>query len=123
MDVKSSFQELQMKMNEEPEGIKYLNAVFQFNLNEGKVYQFSFHEGVVEVSVKEAQSPDCILQLSDENVLKMMKGNFNTTMAYMTGKLKVKGDLGLAMKLQSALERYKKLEKTGGLPACLFFYF
>lgn len=107
MDVKSSFQELQMKMNEEPEGIKYLNAVFQFNLNEGKVYQFSFHEGVVEVSVKEAQSPDCILQLSDENVLKMMKGNFNTTMAYMTGKLKVKGDLGLAMKLQSALERYK----------------
>ncbi|WP_339149719.1 MULTISPECIES: SCP2 sterol-binding domain-containing protein [unclassified Sutcliffiella] len=107
MDVKSTFQELQMKMNEEPEGIKDLNAIFQFNLSEGKVYQFSFHEGVVEMSAEEAHSPDCILQLSDENVLKMMKGDFNTTMAYMTGKLKVKGDLGLALKLQSALERYK----------------
>ncbi|MCM3616786.1 SCP2 sterol-binding domain-containing protein [Sutcliffiella horikoshii] len=107
MDVKSTFQELQSRMNENPEGIKGLNAVYQFNLNEDKIYQISFHEGNVEMYEREEKSPDCILELSDENVLKMIEGNFNTTMAYMTGKLKVKGDLGLALKLQSALEKYQ----------------
>ncbi|MCG1020181.1 SCP2 sterol-binding domain-containing protein [Sutcliffiella horikoshii] len=107
MDVKRTFQELQIKMNENPKGIHGLHAVFQFNLNENKVYQFSFCEGNVKMSEGEVNPPDCILQLSDENVLKMMEGNFNATMAYMTGKLKVKGDLGLALKLQSALEKYQ----------------
>ncbi|KMJ58207.1 hypothetical protein AB685_09840 [Bacillus sp. LL01] len=107
MSVENAFQELQLKMNAQPEGIQRLNAVYQFNLNDDKVYQFAFHEGQVEMAEGEGKSPDCTLQLSDENVLKMIEGNFNTTMAYMTGKLKVKGDIGLALKLQSALEKYQ----------------
>lgn len=107
MSVEIAFQELKKKMNEQPEGIQRLNAVYQFDLNDGKVYQFSFQNGQVEMGVGGEKEPDCTLQLSDENVLKMIDGDFNTTMAYMTGKLKVKGDLGLALKLQSALEKYQ----------------
>jgi putative sterol carrier protein len=84
-----------------------LNGVYQFNLNESRKYQFDFREGKVEMIEGTEKHPDCTLELSDENVLKMIEGNFNTTLAYMTGKLKVRGDLGSALKLQSALEKYQ----------------
>ncbi|WP_223700617.1 SCP2 sterol-binding domain-containing protein [Sutcliffiella deserti] len=107
MDVEIAFQQLVQKMNQEPEGIKNLNAIYQFDLSEGKTYQFSFEKGHVDMFEGSDKAADCTLQLSDENVLKMIAGDFNTTMAYMTGKLKVKGELGQALKLQSALEKYQ----------------
>ncbi|WP_078381347.1 SCP2 sterol-binding domain-containing protein [Sutcliffiella halmapala] len=107
MTVKEAFKELQVKMNNKPEGIQKLRAIYQFNLEESGIFQFVFQEGKVEMLEGDNGNPDCILQLSDENMLKMLEGNFNTTMAYMTGKLKIKGDLGLALKLQAALEQYR----------------
>ena len=35
--------------------------------------------------------------------VEMMNGNLNAQMAFMSGKLKVAGDMGLALKLQSIL--------------------
>jgi putative sterol carrier protein len=37
----------------------------------------------------------------------MLIGNLNATAAFMAGKLKVKGNLGLAMKLQTVLGKYE----------------
>jgi putative sterol carrier protein len=37
---------------------------------------------------------------SEETFDKIVSGEQNATSAYMTGKLKVKGDMGAAMKLQ-----------------------
>ncbi|AVF25600.1 Putative sterol carrier protein [Paenibacillus larvae subsp. larvae] len=39
-------------------------------------------------------------------LLKLIEGTLNPTTAYMFGKLKIKGDLSLAMKLQGVLQRY-----------------
>lgn len=107
MMVKKAFQNLQEKMNMNPEGIQKLSAVYQFDLTESGTYQVSFSDGLVGLMEGKEKQADCTLQLSDENMLKMLEGNFNTTMAYMTGKLKVKGDLGHALKLQAALEKYQ----------------
>ncbi len=35
--------------------------------------------------------------------MSMIQGSLNPQMAFMTGKLRVKGDMGLALKLQSIL--------------------
>ena len=43
------------------------------------------------------------LTASAENFQAMMKGELNPTTAFMTGKLKVDGDMGAAMRLGSAL--------------------
>ena len=43
---------------------------------------------------------DAVIQASEETFLKIVAGEQNPTSAYMTGKLKVKGDMGAAMKLQ-----------------------
>ena len=43
---------------------------------------------------------DCTFSASEENFEKIVAGEQNPTTAYMTGKLKIKGDMGAAMKLQ-----------------------
>ena len=43
---------------------------------------------------------DCTIQASEETFQKIVAGEMNPTAAYMSGKLKIKGDLGAAMKLQ-----------------------
>jgi putative sterol carrier protein len=43
---------------------------------------------------------DATITTSGENFDKIVAGDLNPTTAYMTGKLKLKGDMGAAMKLQ-----------------------
>lgn len=43
---------------------------------------------------------DATISASGETFEKIVSGDQNPTVAYMTGKLKVKGDIGAAMKLQ-----------------------
>ena len=46
---------------------------------------------------------DITLTTTDENFVKLSGGSLNPQMAFMTGKLKIKGSMGLAMKLQPVL--------------------
>ena len=43
---------------------------------------------------------DAVISASEETFEKIVAGEQNPTSAYMTGKLKIKGDMGAAMKLQ-----------------------
>jgi putative sterol carrier protein len=54
-----------------------------------------------KVSVAEGgEDADAVITTSQETFEKITSGEQNPTSAYMTGKLKVKGDMGAAMKLQ-----------------------
>uniref|UniRef100_A0A8C4R1W2 Hydroxysteroid dehydrogenase-like protein 2 n=1 Tax=Eptatretus burgeri TaxID=7764 RepID=A0A8C4R1W2_EPTBU len=48
-------------------------------------------------------SPDVHMFLSSEDFVKMFTGHLKPTMAFMTGKLKIKGDMGLALKLEKLM--------------------
>ncbi len=55
-----------------------------------------------KVSVTEGgEDADAVITTSEETFEKIVSGEQNPTSAYMTGKLKVKGDMGAAMKLQN----------------------
>src|ERR1700704_2164658 len=43
---------------------------------------------------------DVVISTPQETFEKIVAGDVNPTSAYMTGKLKIKGDMGAAMKLQ-----------------------
>jgi len=43
----------------------------------------------------------CDIKISLDNFDKMMQGDINPMMAFMTGKMKISGDKGVAMKLAS----------------------
>lgn len=46
---------------------------------------------------------DCTITMTKDDLESLMAGDLNATMAYMTGKLKVAGDLTVAMQLSQVL--------------------
>ena len=46
---------------------------------------------------------DCTLKISLDDFTAMTAGELDGTTAFMTGKLKIEGDMGIAMKLQGVL--------------------
>jgi putative sterol carrier protein len=46
---------------------------------------------------------DCTISTSVETLMKMKSGELNPMMAAMSGKVKISGDMSLAMKLQSLI--------------------
>jgi len=44
---------------------------------------------------------DCTITLSIDTLGEMMSGELNPTTAFMSGRIKVSGDMGVALKLQS----------------------
>ncbi|GGF05208.1 MULTISPECIES: SCP2 sterol-binding domain-containing protein [Stappia] len=53
-----------------------------------------------EVSNDDADA-DCTIGISKDNLAKLLAGDLNPTTAFMTGKIKVSGDMSIAMKLGS----------------------
>ncbi len=46
---------------------------------------------------------DCTISMTLEDFMSMVNGELDGTTAFMMGKLKVAGDMGIAMKIQSVL--------------------
>lgn len=96
-------------MNENSELHKDLHVTYHFKIKNGdelKCYQLQLCHGEVTVEQGGSEDPDCTLILPIESFTKMLLGNLNGTAAFMTGKLKVNGNLGLALKLKSLLGEY-----------------
>lgn len=55
---------------------------------------------IVSTDDKEA---DCVISTDLDTFQKLQSGDLNPMMAVMTGKIKIKGDMGVAMKLQSLI--------------------
>ena len=55
-----------------------------------------------EVSTENAAA-DCTIRISEENFSALINGDLNPMGAFMSGKIKVDGDMSVALKLQSLL--------------------
>lgn len=55
-----------------------------------------------EVS-QEDKEADCVISTSMDTMKELLSGDSNPMMAVMMGKVKIKGDMGVAMKVQSLL--------------------
>ena len=60
----------------------------------------SVQDGALSVAEGGADGADATISTTAETFEKIVAGEQNPTTAYMTGKLKIKGDMGAAMKLQ-----------------------
>lgn len=80
-----------------------LGALVKFDLGGG---QFLYIDGrkTPPVIGRDGAAADTTLTISPENLVKLADGKLAPTLAFMTGKLKVSGNMGIAMKLSNMLE-------------------
>ena len=82
-----------------PERVEGMNNTYVFDIEGAGQWTVTVADGVITVT-EGAGAADTTFSTSEENFEKIVAGEQNPTTAYMTGKLKIKGDMGAAMKLQ-----------------------
>jgi len=76
-----------------------MNNSYLFDIEGAGTWKVDVQDGKVSVT-EGGENADTVITTSAETFDKIASGEQNPTSAYMTGKLKVKGDMGAAMKLQ-----------------------
>jgi len=76
-----------------------MNNSYLFDIEGEGQWLVEVRDGAINVT-QGAGNADATLTTSGETFGKIVAGEQNPTTAYMTGKLKIKGDMGAAMKLQ-----------------------
>jgi putative sterol carrier protein len=77
-----------------------LTATYRFEIDGAGTWMVDVDGGKVSVS-ENGGDADTTISTSSETFMKIARGEQNPTVAYMSGKLKVKGDMGQALKLQA----------------------
>lgn len=105
MTVAELFHAMREKVEANPAKIANLKASYQFDLTGegGGTYHASFENGSYDIGEGAVASPGCSVTMAAGDFLSMVSGKLNPTAAFMSGKLKIKGDMGLAMKLQQLI--------------------
>ncbi len=94
-DIESTFASRLDKFSE-------LGAKLKFDFGDDRL----FIDGTQTPAVMnhDDEDADCTIAVTPDDLEKIMHGQLDATMAFMTGKLKVKGNTGIAMKLASVLK-------------------
>jgi putative sterol carrier protein len=77
-----------------------MNNSYGFDIEGAGQWTVKVEDGSVSVVDSLEDGVDVTISASQEVFEKIVAGEQNPTSAYMTGKLKLKGDMGAAMKLQ-----------------------
>jgi putative sterol carrier protein len=77
-----------------------MNNSYGFDIEGAGQWTVKVTDGAVSVTEGTEDAADVTISASQEVFEKIISGEQNPTSAYMTGKLKLKGDMGAAMKLQ-----------------------
>jgi putative sterol carrier protein len=106
--TKEVFQMIHAALQTNPAATEGASGVYQFNLtgDDGGTYQIIIDDQgarAVEGTEKEA---DCILAMDAEDYRQLIAGSLNATEAFMSGRLTIQGDLGVALKLQGLLSSF-----------------
>jgi len=95
----SLFDQLSKNVQGNPELVKQINGIYKFNI-EGKIWIVDLKNA--PGSVKEgtaADAADCTIMMKENDFVDMMSGTLDGQSAFMQGKLKLTGNMALAMKL------------------------
>lgn len=104
---KEIFDEINSALTSEPQRSSGINASYQFDLtddgNGGGAYYISLKDGTGEAAAGEVSDPNTRISMSGSDFVDLATGKLNGMQAFMGGKLKITGDMALAMKLQDVL--------------------
>ncbi len=102
--VKEIFDNMESKFR--PDKAAGVNATIQYDISGegGGTWNAVIKDGTCKVSAGPASNPNLTLQMASQDWIDMASGKAAGQMLFMSGKLKLKGDMGLAMKLGSVFQ-------------------
>lgn len=104
--VKDLFEHhLPARLAAKPDVASKIGAVYQFNVSgpEGGEWTVDCATPGGKVTAGSSPAARCTVTATDKDLLAIVNGKMNPQMAFMSGKLRIAGDIGLAMKLQLIL--------------------
>lgn len=80
-----------------------VNATLQFDLSgdDGGQFYLAIDDGTITKHEGVADNPNMTLKSSAEDYYAVATGKLNPMQAFMSGKIKIQGDMSMAMKMQS----------------------
>jgi putative sterol carrier protein len=99
--VKEFFQLLPSRLD--LDAAEDLDAVYQFDLSgtQGGQYILTIRQGTCQVAEGTHEDPHVVLSMAGEDCIKILKGQLSGPAVAMSGRLKISGDIGLAMQLKA----------------------
>jgi putative sterol carrier protein len=101
MTVDESFVTMQSIFN--PSAAAGLNKTFQFNISgeQAGTWVLKVANQTCELVRSAVENPSITFNIKDQDWLSIAEGKLDAMNAFMTGKVKVTGDMMLAMRLQN----------------------
>lgn len=98
-------QKVPSNLKSRAEKLASINAIYEFQINgdQGGTWTLDLTVPGGSVATGSSGKANCTVTMQDENFVKLVSGELNPQMAFMTGKLKVAGNMGLALKLTNIL--------------------
>lgn len=93
------------RLKSNPEVAQKINASYQFDLtgDGGGSWVVDLTKASDHVMAGKIDEPRVTVTMSAKDFVDLVAGKLNGQMAFMQGKLKIKGDMSLALKLQQIL--------------------
>jgi putative sterol carrier protein len=97
MEPREFFETLESRVD--PSKTAGMNNSYVFEIEGAGTWHVDVADGTIKVTEGGGEA-DVTIHASEETFKAIASGEQNPTTAYMTGKLKIDGDMGAAMKLQ-----------------------
>jgi putative sterol carrier protein len=79
-----------------------IQGAFKFIVDGDKVVHIDAHQTPVQVSMEDKPA-DCTVRLTSDTLNDLLTGKANPATAFMFGKIKIEGNMGMAMALTKIL--------------------
>ena len=89
------------QLKERVENVDSIDGTIKFVVDDNAI--FIDGTGDKNTITSDDKDADCTISVSSDILKQMRDGEINPMMAVMSGKIKISGDMGLAMKVQSLL--------------------
>ena len=91
-----------MSQSTDIEKLKGMNATILFDIKgtQGGLWGVNVDDGKVSIEEGGVESPDVTVEATSDDLIALIKGKLNPMAAFMQGRLKVKGDMSIAMQMQ-----------------------
>ncbi len=106
MTTKEIFDAIQRKLKTDQSKLAGQRGVYEFHITgqDPAIYTMAISEGTAVFAEGPHGSPDITVTVDSNDFADLAAGRLDGVTAFMKGKLRVKGDISLAMALQSLLK-------------------